>query len=100
MLSTVQLCAGAVAYGWVHVHVCVLSCLTLHQSSGIGCVWVCVWSIMSDSCARAVEDGGVRVCVSVCKLSHVLIFALEQWNLGVSVCVCACAHSAVSNSLW
>ena len=44
MLSTVQLCAGAVAYGWVRVYVCVLSYLTLHQSSGIGCVCVCVLS--------------------------------------------------------
>ena len=35
----------------------------------------------------------------VCVLSPVLIFALEQWNLGVSVCVCVHAHTQLCPTL-
>ena len=40
-------------------------------------------------CAGAVAYGCVCVSVSLCELSLVLLFALEQWRMGV----CACAES-------
>jgi len=53
---------------WVYECVCAQSCLTLHRSSG---GWLCV-------------------CVRVYVLSHVQLFALEQWHVCVCVCVCVC----------
>ena len=40
---------------------------------------------------------GVCICVFMCVLSLVQLLALEQWHM--SVCVCVCVHSVVSNFL-
>ena len=32
------------------------------------------------------------MCVSVCELSHVLIFEPEQWSMGVCVCAQSCPN--------
>jgi len=33
---------------------------------------------------------GVCVCMYVCMLSRVQLFALKQWHIGVCVCACSC----------
>ena len=63
--SCPTLCTGAVAYGGVGVYERAESCQTF--------------------CAGAVAYGCVCVSVSLCELSLVLLFALEQWHMGVCV---------------
>jgi len=40
-----------------------------------------------------VAYGCAFVCLCVYVLSHVQLFALEQWHMGVCVCVCVHAQS-------
>ena len=56
--------------------VCVCSCSVLSDSlSWSSRIWVCAF-----------------VCLCVCVLSRVQLFALEQWFMGVCACVCVWAQ--------
>ena len=91
--SCLTLCTGVVEDGFV----CTCSVVSdfLHQSSA-GWLFVCVRTRARSCptlCTGALADGGVCVCVYM--LSHVRLFAPEQWQMALCVCVC----SVISDSL-
>ena len=78
---------------------------SLHWSSdGCVCVCVCVYtcSVVSDIVCQS-SSGWLCVCVCVHVLSHVRLFALEQWWIGGCVCVYVLSHVqlfALSIGIW
>ena len=56
-----------------------------------GCAFVCLCVyVLSHVQLFALKQWhmGVCVCVYVCMLSRVQLFALKQWHMGLCVCVC------------